>query len=76
MKSMVLIGVAIMVLGIIALVNKGITYTSPAKYIGAFEASAIQDATIPLSPFLGAIALAGGVTMIVMSSKQIGKLAA
>ena len=61
-----LIGVALIVLGVIALVYQGITYTSKEKLfdIGPFKAEVKQEKTIPLSPVLGVVAVAGGVLLL------------
>jgi uncharacterized membrane protein HdeD (DUF308 family) len=64
-----LIGVALIVLGVIALVYQGITYTSKEKIIdvGPFKAEVNREKTIPLSPVLGVVALAGGVVLLLFA---------
>jgi uncharacterized membrane protein HdeD (DUF308 family) len=64
-----LIGVALIVLGVIALVYQGITYTTKEKIIdvGPFKAEVNREKTIPLSPVLGVVALAGGVVLLLFA---------
>jgi len=67
-----LIGIALIVLGIVALAYQGITYTSREKIIdiGPFQATADTQKTIPLSPLLGGLALAGGIVLVVVGAKK------
>jgi len=66
MKSATLIGLALVVLGVLALVYQGITYTTHKNVvdIGPIQATKTEHNTIPLPPILGAIALIGGVVLI------------
>jgi uncharacterized membrane protein len=67
-----LVGIALIVLGIVALSYQGITYTSREKIIdiGPFQATADTQKTIPLSPLLGGLALAGGIVLVVVGAKK------
>jgi hypothetical protein len=67
-----LVGIALIVLGIVALSYQGITYTSRGKIIdiGPFQATADTQKTIPLSPLLGGLALAGGIVLVVVGAKK------
>jgi len=67
-----LIGVALIVLGVIALVYQGITYTSREKIldIGPFKAEVDREKTIPLSPVLGVVALAGGIALLLFAGRR------
>lgn len=66
MRSATLIGLALVVLGILALVYQGFSYTTHKKVvdIGPIQATKTEHNTIPLPPILGAIALIGGVVLI------------
>ena len=66
-----MIGVLLIVLGIVALVYQGISYTTEEEIldIGPLEATAETEETIPLPPILGALALAGGVVLVAVSRK-------
>ena len=72
MKSTAVIGVVLVVLGILALAYQGITYTSRKKVvdIGPIQATTKTKKTIPLPPFLGGLALAGGIALIVVGNKK------
>jgi uncharacterized membrane protein len=67
-----LVGVALIVLGIVAFAYQGITYTSREKIIdiGPFQATADTQKTIPLSPLLGGLALVGGIVLVVVGAKK------
>ncbi len=72
MKPMAIIGVLLIVIGIIALVYQGITYTSRETVldIGPMHATADRQKTLPLSPVLGVVALAGGVVLVVAGMRK------
>jgi uncharacterized membrane protein HdeD (DUF308 family) len=67
-----LLGVALIVLGVIALVYEGITYTTREKVLdlGPFKAEVKREKTIPLSPLLGVAALAGGIVLLVAGRRS------
>ena len=67
-----LVGIALIVLGIVAFTYQGITYTSREKVIdiGPFQATADTEKTIPLSPLLGGLALVGGIVLLVVGAKK------
>jgi hypothetical protein len=67
-----LIGVALIVLGVVALVYEGITYTTREKVIdlGPLQAEVERKKTIPLSPVLGVAALAGGVVLLLVGRRS------
>lgn len=72
MKPLMLLGVALIVLGVLALAYQGITYTTREKIIdlGPLKASVEKQKTIPLPPILGAVALAAGVLLVVVGKKR------
>jgi len=67
------VGIALIVLGIVAFAYKGISYTSREKVvdIGPIQATADTQKTIPLSPLLGGLALVGGVVLVVVGAKKL-----
>jgi uncharacterized membrane protein len=67
-----LVGIALILLGIVAFAYQGITYTSREKIIdiGSFQATADTQKTIPLSPLLGGLALVGGIVLVVVGAKK------
>jgi len=66
-----LVGIALIVLGIVAFAYQGITYTSREKIIdiGPIQASADTQKTIPLPPLLGGLVLAGGIVLMLVGAK-------
>ena len=71
MKTASLAGIALIVLGIIALVYQGVTYTTQKKVIdiGPIQATKEEHHTIPLPPILGGVALIGGIALLVGGSR-------
>jgi uncharacterized membrane protein len=67
-----IIGIILIVLGIVAFVFQGITYTTQKNVInmGPIHATAEEKKTIPLPPVLGGIALVGGIVLLVAAGKK------
>ena len=67
-----LIGIALIALGLIAFVYQGITYTSSEKVVdlGPLKITAQKEKTIPLPPILGGLALAGGIVLVVVAARK------
>jgi drug/metabolite transporter (DMT)-like permease len=68
MSGRTIIGVALLILGIIALAYQGFTYTVPKKEVdlGPIQVTRQERHTVPLPPILGALALIGGVAVLVL----------
>ena len=71
-KSLTLVGIALILLGIVAFAYQGITYTSREKVIdvGPLQATVDTKKTIPLSPLLGGLVLVGGIVLGVVGTKK------
>jgi drug/metabolite transporter (DMT)-like permease len=71
-KPITLIGVVLIVLGVLALVYQGITYTTREKVVdlGPLKITADKEKNIPLPPVLGILALAGGVVLVVVGARK------
>jgi hypothetical protein len=71
-KPMTLVGVVLIILGVLALAYQGITYTTREKVIdlGPLTASVDRERRIPLPPIVGALALAGGVVLVVVGARH------
>ena len=71
MPAFKIIAVLLIALGVIALVYQGITYTTREKVleVGPITATKEKKETIPLSPILGAVALVGGVALLVFGAR-------
>jgi hypothetical protein len=65
-------GVVLIVLGALALAYGGISYTREEKIldIGPIEATAERRETIPLPPVLGALAIAGGIALLIVGARK------
>ena len=61
------LGVALVILGIVALVYGGIGYNKKTTLldVGGIKATATEHKTIPIAPIAGAIALIGGIVLLV-----------
>jgi len=72
MKPAALAGIVLIVLGVVALVYQGITYTRRETVvdIGPLHATADRERTLPIPPVLGVAAIAGGVALLVVGSRR------
>ncbi len=72
MKSATITGIALILLGVVALSYQGITYTSEEKVIdiGPLQATTNTEKTIPLPPVLGVLALVGGIVLVVVGARK------
>jgi hypothetical protein len=68
MKPITVVGLVLIVVGLVALVYQGITYTSRQTVIdiGPLHATADRQKTLPLPPALGIAAVAGGVALLIV----------
>jgi hypothetical protein len=68
MKAVTVVGLVLIVVGLVALVYQGITYTSRETVIdiGPLHATADRQKTLPLPPVLGIAAVAGGVALLIV----------
>lgn len=66
-----LVGIVLIVIGLLGLVYGGITYTTRESVvdIGPIHATREKAHNIPLPPIAGALALIGGVALVVTSKK-------
>ena len=72
MKPITLAAVLLIVLGVAAFAYQGITYTSREKVVdlGPIQVTADKTRTIPLPPIVGAIAIVGGLALLITGSKK------
>src|SRR5687767_168770 len=72
MKTLTLLGIVLIVLGLAALAYQGFTYTTRETVIdiGPIKATADREKTIPLPPILGIVAVAGGVALMIAGSRK------
>jgi hypothetical protein len=69
---MKMLGILLVAIGIVAFAYQGITYTTREKVvdIGPIHMSADKTRTLPLGPIVGAVALAGGVALLVLGGRK------
>ncbi|HMD08749.1 MAG TPA: hypothetical protein VKH63_14520 [Candidatus Acidoferrum sp.] len=62
-----ILGIALVVIGLLALAYQGFSYTTQKKVvdIGPVQATKEEHHTVPLPPILGALALLSGVVVVV-----------
>ena len=72
MKTSLIIGIVLIVLGVVALAYEGISYTTREKLvdIGPLHASVEKKKTIPLPPVLGGVALIGGIVLVLAGARR------
>ena len=72
MKTNTLIAVILIAIGLVAFAYQGITYTTREKVvdIGPIQMTAEKTKTLPLPPLVGALALVGGIVLLVMGKKN------
>jgi hypothetical protein len=72
MRTYTLLGIILIVVGIAAFAYQGITFTTREKVVdlGPIQMTADRSRTIPLTPVVGAIALIGGIALLVTGSKK------
>jgi hypothetical protein len=72
MKPMTLLGILLIVIGGMALAYQGFTYTHQEKIldVGPIHATAEKHDRVSIPPILGALALAGGIALIVFGAKK------
>ena len=65
-------GMLLIVLGIVALVMGGITYTDRDTVVdlGPIEAATEERETIPLSPIVGIASIVGGIALLVVGARS------
>ena len=72
MKTLSIVGILLIVLGIATFAYQGITYTTQEKVVdlGPLQMTAEKTRTIPLSPIMGGIALAGGIVLLIVGKRN------
>ena len=65
-------GIILIVLGVLALLFQGITYTKRRQSVslGPAKITAEQKETIPVPPILGGVALVAGIALVVAGSRR------
>lgn len=73
MNGRTVIALILVIIGILALVYQGFSYTTQKKVvdIGPIQATKEEHHTVPLPPVLGAIALVGGILVLVTGRRSL-----
>jgi len=73
MRPKIIIAIILIALGIVAFAYQGITYTTREKVVdlGPLQMTAEKTKTLPLPPIVGAIALVGGIVLLVLGSRKV-----
>ncbi len=68
-----LLGIALVILGVVALIYGGISYSRQRTIleVGGLKATATEHKSIPFPPIAGAILVAGGVGVLALQSRRI-----
>ncbi len=71
-SAITLVGIALIVLSIVAFAYRGIPYTSREKVIdiGPLKATVDTQKTIPMSPLLIGLALVSGAALVAVGSRK------
>jgi hypothetical protein len=71
-SAITLVGIALIILSIVAFAYRGIPYTSREKVIdvGSLPASVNTTKTIPMSPLLIGLALVSGAALVAVGSRK------
>ena len=71
MRITTVLGIVLVVLGVVSLAYQGITYTTHKKVVDLdpIQATKEEHKTIPLPPIVGAVALAGGLLVLITDRK-------
>jgi hypothetical protein len=73
MKTATTLGIALIMLGVVAFAYQGIPYTTREKVIdlGPLQATVDTKQTIPLTPLVGGLALVGGIALLVVGTRRV-----
>lgn len=77
MKPKMIVAILLIVLGIVAFTYQGFTYTTRSKGvdIGSLHMSTEKEHHIPVPPIIGAIALIGGIALLIVDKRGVGSAA-
>jgi hypothetical protein len=72
MKAATIVGAILLIVGIVILINQGFSYTSREEVldIGPIEAHTETRKTVPISPIVGGLAVAGGIVLVIAGVRR------
>ena len=73
MKQNTIFAVLLIALGIVSFAYQGITYKAREKAVdlGSLQVTTEKTKNIPLPPIVGAIALVGGIALLIRDTKRV-----
>ena len=73
MKQNTIFAVLLIALGIVSFAYQGITYKTREKAVdlGSLQVTTEKTKNIPLPPIVGAIALVGGIALLIRDTKRV-----
>ena len=68
-----MLGVLLAIVGVVALVYGGISYNKNKTVfdVGSMHATVTEHKNIPISPIVGALALIGGIALVVVDKRRV-----
>ena len=71
MKPAGIFGIILIILGVLALVFKGFSFTDRDSHdLGPVDIVTEEKETVPVSPILGGVAIVGGIVLLMTSRKS------
>jgi len=72
MKPAMMLGILLIVLGALALAYQGFNYTKQERVldVGPIHATAEEQKHVSIPPILGALALAGGIVLVIAGNRK------
>lgn len=72
MRTTALLGIVLILLGVVAIAYQGFTYTTHKRIVdwGPIQATKTEHKTIPVSPLAGALAVIGGIGLVLAGRKE------
>jgi hypothetical protein len=67
------LGIILLLVGVLALAYQGFTYTTHKKVldVGPIQATKEEHHSVPIPPILGALALIGGVVVLISDRRNV-----
>jgi uncharacterized membrane protein HdeD (DUF308 family) len=72
MKTLTVVGIVLLIVGVLALAYQGISYTKKERVvdIGPLKIDAEKEKTIPLPPIVGGAAIVAGVVLLIAGARK------
>ena len=72
MKPLMLVGIVLIIIGIVAFAYGGFSFTTTEKVaeIGPLKLEKEKTQSFPLPPIVGALALVGGVALVIVGARR------